>query len=265
MRPLLAIAALLLATAAPASAHDFNAGTETTTSGTLAATLAWEAGTAGHGPQDSRLTITRAGMVAFQQAIPRVCGNDCDRFPGDADDFGFANLDGTSEPELYLDVFNFDRCCETLGVYEADPATGAYKESVLDWGASMSVEDADHDGRSEIVTRDTRFTGSLENVQPREVLRYTGGAVHDVTRDFPGVIRSELGGALEGIRNLKRSDDLAAAALGTYVADQYLLGHGAKGLRVLDRQLARGVIGNVKQSGAYRRTLLAQLHRYGYR
>jgi hypothetical protein len=264
MRLLLATAALLLATAAPALARDWNAGTETTTSGTLAATLAWDAGVDA-GPQNSRLTITRAGAVAFQQAIPRVCGNDCDRFAGDPDEFGFANLDGSAEPELYLDVFNFDRCCETLGIYEADPVTGAYKEFVLDRKASMFVENADHDGTSEIVTRDTRFTGSLESVTPRQVLRYTGGAVRDVTRDFPGVLRADATGALEGTRNLKRNDPLAPGTLGTYVADQYLLGQGARGLRVLDRQLARGVIGDARHTRAYRRTLLARLGRYGYR
>ena len=48
-------------------------------------------------------------------------------------------------------------------------------------------------------------------------------------------------------------------------ADQYLLGQGATGLKRLDRELARGVIGTPKQSRAYRRKLLALLARYGYR
>jgi hypothetical protein len=264
MRALLVIPALLLVLAGTAHAGDVNAGTETTTSGALSATLAWDAGA--DYPANSRLTITRAGAVAFQRAIPQVCGTECDRTAGDTDEFGFVNLDGKGEPELILDAYNFDPCCETLGIYEADPATGAYHEFALHSTSTMFVEDADDDGVAEIVTRDGRLSRALDaGYLPRRVFRYQAGAVRDVTRRFPDEVTEDADFILEAIDDLKRHDSSAPSALGAYVAAQYLVGHGKAGLKVLDRELARGVIGGPKASRAYRRKLLKLLHRYGYR
>jgi hypothetical protein len=264
MRPLLAIAALFFVLAASAHASGTNAGTETTASGPLSATLAWDAGE--DGPANMRLTITRAGAVAFARPIPRVCGTECDRFPGDTDEFQFIDLDGKGEPELILDSFNFERCCETLGIYEADPATGGYSEFVLDSPTSMFLEDADDDGRSEIVTRDGRFADALDSSYgPRRVFHYEAGAVHDVTRDFPDVVSEDLDVLVDSIDDLKRNDFSARGMLAAYVADKYLLGKGKSALKELDAELARGVVGGPKRSRAYRRQLLSLLHRYGYR
>jgi len=83
MRLLLASAVALLALATPAHAQEFNAGTETTVSGPLSATMSWEAGD--YGPQNARLTITRAGGVAFDRTIPKACGNECSRIVGDTE------------------------------------------------------------------------------------------------------------------------------------------------------------------------------------
>jgi hypothetical protein len=264
MRLLLASALVLLALAAPVHADEFNAGTETTAAGALSATLSWQAGD--FGPQNARLTVTRAGGIAFDQTIPKACGNECSRIVGDTDDFQFVNLDGIGEPELYINSFNLDHCCETMGVYALDTATGGYTEFTMDWRSPLSVQDVDDDGISEIVTRDGRLGRALlGGTLPRHVLRYGNRGVTDVTRDFPALIRQDAREALTTVHHLDRRDLEAPAALGTYAADQYLLGKGAAGLELIDRHLARGVIGTPKQSKAYRRKLLALLQRYGYR
>ena len=264
MRLLLASALVLLALAAPVHADEFNAGTETTAAGALSATLSWQAGD--FGPQNARLTVTRAGGIAFDQTIPKACGNECSRIVGDTDDFQFVNLDGIGEPELYINSFNLDHCCETIGVYALDTATGGYTEFTMDWRSPLSVQDVDDDGISEIVTRDGRLGRALlGGTLPRHVLRYSNRGVTDVTRDFPALIRQDAREALTTVHHLDRRDLEAPAALGTYLADQYLLGKGAAAQKLIDRQLARGVIGNAKQSRTYRRKLLALLQRYGYR
>ena len=264
MRLLLATAAALLALVAPALAQDFNAGTETTVSGPLSATMSWEAGD--YGPQNARLTITRVGGVAFDQTIPKACGNECSRIVGDTDDFQFVNLDGIGEPELYINSFNLDHCCETLAIYALNTATGGYTEFTMDWRSGVSVQDVDDDGISELVTRDGRLGRALlGGTLPRHVLRYGNRGVTDVTRDYPALIRTDAREALTTVRHLHRRDLEAGAALGAYLADQYLLGKGAAGLKLIDRQLARGVIGNAKESKAYRRKLLALLAKYDYR
>ena len=49
------------------------------------------------------------------------------------------------------------------------------------------------------------------------------------------------------------------------MADEYLLGRGAVGLREFDRQSARGVLGSPRRARAFRTRLLARLRDYDYR
>lgn len=93
----------------------------------------------------------------------------------------------------------------------------------------------------------------------------TYGQLVDVTRRHPALIRRNAAQARRRFRRLHRGDRDAGGFVSAYVADQYLLGHGSAGVRALDRQIARGILGRARTARAFRRRLLTILHAYGYR
>jgi hypothetical protein len=265
-----ALAAALLP-AAGARAGEINAGTETVTSGAVAATLTWDRGE--DSPQNTTLTISRGGAVVFQQRVPQVCGPACERDPGDGDDFRLADLDGDGEPEVILLADDYDTVDSVLGVWDYRPATGTYGAGFRNVkNAIASFRDVDRDGTLELITEDLRFEslvpGDLGFFKPPAVLKYErpGGVprYRDITRSAKGVIRESASIAgdvgFKGLSMESRRD-----IVGTYVADQFLLGHGAAGIRYLDRRIADGQIGSRRSAAAFRKRLLRLLDRYGYR
>jgi hypothetical protein len=235
-RCLIAALSALLLLPAVASAES-----ESVTSGTVTATLSWTG--AADAVQGARLTITRAGAVAFDQAIPDVVCDGC-ALPGNgADDVKLVDLDGLGEPEAVVTGG------PVAGFYSFNATAGTYDPLRFDSPAGFNLDDLDHDGRPEIVTEDARFKGS---VLPPRVLIFTRQddvpITADVTTKYTSLIKRNAAEA-------KR-----ARLWDVYVADQYLLGHGSTGLKELDRQIKRGKI--TKRS---RRALLKRLKDFGYR
>jgi hypothetical protein len=149
-----------------------------------------------------------------------------------------------------------------MGIYDYRPATGGYGETVRDWrSAGFGLEDLDDDGTQEIVTADVRFGDSFPPPAVFMYLHQDGvPVIVDVTTKFPALIRQNAAAAKRRLARLRRGDPDAAGYVTVYVADQYLLGRGAAGLRELDRQVARGLV-----SKSFKRRLLKLLRRYGYR
>jgi hypothetical protein len=229
---------------------------ETVTSGAVSARL--------HG---DTLTISRNGTVAFDRAIPKVVCDGC--VLQGADDVQVKDLDGDGDPEVIVTAFTGGmHCCSVMGVYGFQAATG-YDELVQDWrSAGYELKDLDRDGRPEIVSLDVRFedrfTAHVVSFPPPAVFRYLHQdgrpVLADMTRGFPRVIKANAAEAKRNFKRFGRRNPDGAGVVSAYVADQYLLGHGATGLRELDRQIARGA---VKKS--FRRRLLTVLHKFGYR
>jgi hypothetical protein len=272
----LAILAVLAAAAlVPAAARaGTNAGSETVTAGPVSATLAWDAGE--EGPKNARLSISRAGSAVFNRAIPKVCGLTCSRYIGDSDYFELVDLDGDGDPEAVVIAFPGQCCDQTMGVYGFDAATGGYTELTQPMGdATLEIKDTDGDGANEILTRDRRFAnlvpGHTSLFFPPVVYAYehAGGAPRlvDRTRTSLNVVRAAAA-ELKGIIDILDKTDIGVYAkmwVGSYVADEFLLGRGSVGLRELDRQARRGMFGTARSTRKYRKRLLTLLHQYGYR
>ncbi len=242
------LAAFALAAAPPAI-------DETVTSGTVSAHL--------HG---DTLTITRAGAVAYDQAIPDVVCEGC--VLQGSDDVELKDLNGDGEPEAIVTAFTGGmHCCTLMGIYGFNGT--AYDQLTQNWeSAGFELKDLDKDGRPEIVSQDIRFedlfTAHVISFPPPGVFDYqrVNGApvLQDVTRKFPALIRANAKEAKGYFKQFNRKYPDGAGVVSAYVADQYLLGHGSAGLRELDKQIARGA---VKKS--FRHRLLSVLHKYGYR
>lgn len=260
------LVAVALATAAaiPAgsAAADVNAGSETAVGGAVSATLTWEAG---DGPRNMRLAIARDGVTGLDRTIPQTCGEQCSRFSNDADTFAVRDLDGDGENEVVLRVNSSEPCCFALGIFDYLPATGSYREFVRVSESSVDIADLNRDGRPDLKTSDSRIDGG-----PVRIFQYTradtGVKLDDVTRRFPSQIREDARFAKTLFATGRRPDpESARSYVSEYVADEFLLGRGQAGLKELDEQGARGVLGSPEQVKAFRRSLLRKLDRFGYR
>jgi hypothetical protein len=259
-----ALAALLLL---PAAALADPPGSASITTGEMTATLTW----AGNEPgvSNARLSISRAGVPAFDQPIPDVVCDHCTPL-------GYlltSDLEGDSDPEVIVvsDTTGLD-CCRQAGFYSF--FEGRYDELEHDFGpVGFEPVDIDGDGDVELVSADARFdevyTSHTYSHLPPQVLMYLHQdgvpILVDVTSGYPS---EPMDNATEAKRLLtkRRFKDVgeARSIMAAYVADQYLLERGATGRRELDRQIRRGVLGRPASARAYKRQLLRLLRRYGY-
>jgi hypothetical protein len=193
-----------------------------------------------------------------------------------ADDVKIADLDADGESEVIVVASaGGSGCCTKAGVWDFRPQPGTYRETDLDFAtAGLNLDDLDHDGAPEIVSQDVRFnvwfTDRADQLYPPQVLHYLHQddvpVIVDVTsRPFAAPIRSNAADAKRRFTRRRRPDPSARGWVATYVADQFLLGHGSAGLRELDRQIRRGILGSPRSARAYRSRLLRRLHRWGYR
>jgi hypothetical protein len=272
LRPelLVVLAALLIA---PSAA---SAESKTATLGNVTAVLNWSPDQ--YGIKDAKLTITRAGVVGFDRAIPKVVpdGSIILSQQDNPDDVRVVDLDGDGEPEVIVTGFSGGaHCCIVGGFYDLRGA--AYGETTEFFGSyGFELRDVGKDGTIEIDASDVRFediyTSHAASFPPPHIMRFSkaGGAAHlvDVTRKYPSRIRENAADAKKLFKQFKRGDVITEArgVVAAYVADEYLLGRGEVGLREIDRQAARGLIGKTaKQVRAWRKQLLRDLHKFGYR
>jgi hypothetical protein len=228
-----------------------------------------------------RLTISRNGVIAFNGPL-RPCRFGCapeDPSGGRFLELKAADLDGDGEAEVLVDRSDgFTPCCTLeTAIMRRDPFSGRYTELDRHWGESYRVADLGGDRAAELVTGDLRFyerfAPRFAGFQlPRKILALRAGALVDVTRRHPGVVRRDT----RSLDRLMRSTDaiadgrrtgnrtIARAALrpqlAAYTAEERLLGRRAVG----DRRLAREVRRH-RVSPAFRRALLRFLTRTGYR
>src|SRR4051794_19819617 len=153
-----ALAALSLA-AAPAAANE--AGSVTHSAGAVSATLEWDV--ADYGIGHPRLFVLR-GTVRYDITITDICDAGCIVVPDEADTppgqsaVKVADLDGDGEPEVLVDTFSGGaHCCLTARLLTFN-GTGYTPTDIEYRDVGYELEDADGDGRQELVGFDPRFS-----------------------------------------------------------------------------------------------------------
>ena len=261
--PLLAVSVLAAAPSA-ASADELKAS-----NGTVAAVVSWTP-KSDFEYRDLKLTVTRAGVVAWDKPLS-VKG--CKRpfcKPGDVQ---VVDLDANGEPEVLVDVFSGGaHCCDIVQLLTfADGAYTATQRNFADPG--YSIDDVDADGRPELVSADARFAYAFASFaatgMPIQIFRVEGGKFVDVTAAHTDLVRKDAEFFhRQWRRNRGKRTMEPLGALAAWVADMELLGEGDKAEAELKTALRRGWLKTLRgwSSGRkFLRELDVFLRRTGYR
>jgi hypothetical protein len=219
------------------------------------------------------LTVTRQGATALDHAAVSPPCRECPVLPAGptppASSLTVRDLDGNGEPEVLVDLFTGGaHCCFYTWFYRWDAAAGTYSKRVHGWGnPSYRVADLRHDGKPELLTADDRFAYAFTcfacSILPIRILSWKAGRLRDVTRSFPSRLHRDARDArwlYEKVR--KQRDGDVRGILPAYLADEYRLGHGARGERLLRKALARGELRRSFGFGPTGRTYVRKLHAF---
>ena len=204
-----------------------------------------------------------------------VCSVGCIYAPSkDYTPLHVADLGGDAEPEVVADSYTGGaHCCIVSDVLYFTGA--AYARAEHNWGSyGYALKDLNGDGHPELNGYDAAFedafTSHAASFEPPLVLAYdptASGALRDVTRAFPAVIRKNVKEALHIVAVTRRQHAETLGGVASYVADLYLLGRGREARPYLARARKRGDLRTAfgKAPKSFERKLLAFLHKQGYR
>jgi len=282
MRALPIAAALAVIFVIPVTAPArVSGGSETATSGQVSATLSWGGGD--NGVTNARLKIDRGGQTVYDQPLPRRLCNLCTFSkaiaPDErAQDLAVRDLDADGEPEVIVQAYSGGaHCCTYAGIYDFSAAAATYGILVHGFGNPGYRLRPPRDGHVEFETSDDRFayafTAYGATGEPRLVLRYTRAPrprLVDVTRGHPALIESDAARLLHEVRRGVQHGDDIRGWLAAYVADEYLLGRGRRGLAEVRRAARHHRLGPSSRQpwpgGKYYLPALVRfLHQAGYR
>jgi len=166
-------------------------------------------------------------------------------YGGQAPSVHVLQLDSTPDPEIVVDLFTGGaHCCFYSQIFSFSPGGNVYTSIVQDWlDQGYMFKDLDGDGISEFSSRDGRFAyafGSFAaSAFPPQIFKFSNGQMLDVTRQFPAIIRNDLGRQKRQWKKVRTKFD-ARPPLAAYTADQCLLGTCSKGFNLVNKSIKRG-------------------------
>jgi hypothetical protein len=265
------VIAALVALAAPAVAAADPAGSETASSGTIAANLTWKKGPSYGGVSAPHVKITRSGSVALDQDISARDCSACSFMTGTQSrttPLSVIDLDGDGEPEVVVDTYSGGaHCCYGALIYRFDSGTYTHVNEL--WGdAGVAFKDLDNDGQPELVTvADVfayAFASYVDSWLPPLVDSYVGGKVTDVTDQFPALVRKDMANILKQLPKARRAHRDLRGLVAAYVADYDTLGQKSAGVKFLAKERKNGDLGSAARAKAFETALGKFLKKYGY-
>jgi len=183
------------------------------------------------------------------------------------------DLDADRELEVWVDTYTGGaHCCDQSRFFRYVPARQTYVGTFHDWGnVGYRAKNLDGRGGAELVSADDRFayafTSFAGSAFPIQIWEFDSGRLRDVTRLFPGQVELDAKRLWRWYLDSRRTGDVRGI-LAAWVADQYVLGRGAEGLRALKKAAKRGDLegtNGVWPTGSrYVRALRAFLVKLGY-
>jgi hypothetical protein len=255
---LLLVAAMIVVMPSAASA---SVKTETVTRGAVKAVLTYDVGPGVFNVSGTHLAIMRSGVTALDTDVPEPC-NGCGIMPagstgGTAKSLQVADLDGDGEPEVLLDIYTGGaHCCVDTWIYRFNGSS--YTGTPAEWGdVGYTLKDLDGDGVPELRSADDRFayafTSYAESWFPPRVWQFRAGRLSDVTRRYPSLAKADAKRILRIYHGKNRRKLDLRGAVAAYVADQYLLGHGSRGWKLVRSAHRQGLLNGLGRGDPWAR------------
>jgi hypothetical protein len=224
------------------------ATTQTSRLGAVSATFTYQ----GKYPEFSheRLTISRGGTTVYDAPVnASECGGQCapGEYGGGKESIRALDLDNDGQPDVVLKLYSGGaHCCTVDEVFSFDQSTNTYSETPWDFGdPGAQIVDLNHDGHYKFVTADDTFAYAFTDFAasglPIQILSFDGGAFHNVTRSYRGVIEKDAKqwlGAFDSMAKYHYDDSVGVMA--AWAADEALLGREPAADRFLRTQAKAG-------------------------
>jgi hypothetical protein len=242
----LRIAALLGTVGALVVPAVAQAKTETVTSGGVTARFSYQKASS-FGYKNLRLSISRGGTVLYSAPVvvnrgPAPCGTQC--WPGNqgtGKSVHVIDLEHNGGRDVVLDLFGGGaNCCFYEQVFH--PSGSTYKVVSRFFGnPGASILDLRHNGRFEFKSANPFFVGQFSSTAgsgfPIQIFTFSHGRFHDVTRSYPGRIKTDAAEWLKAFKHhLKDGEGVIAA----WAADEYMLGRKTQANQYLNAQAKAG-------------------------
>ena len=227
---------------APAVAQ---AKTETASARGVKATFSYKA--ASLGDTNMKLTISRQGKIVYSHAVSDSnCPSPCSVGNPSGKSVHVRDLSHNGREEVLLDLFTGGaHCCSILEIFSYSAAQKTYTKYSYDFGdPGYSLTDLKHNGRLEFVTADDNFAYAWASYAasglPIQVLSFSGGRLHNITRSYPTLIAKDANVWLSAYKSVLKTNTDANGEIAAWAADEELLGHGNLVAQTLHTELKAG-------------------------
>lgn len=267
MKRAIALLGVAAALTVPAAAQ---AATQTASAGNVTATFSYS----GSSPNYTQLslTISRAGQVVYSQPVTSTrngCGTFCG--PGSTDpsqpSVHVLDLEHNGSPDVVLDLWSGGaHCCFIEQVFSFNSAAGTYVKTEHNFGDPGAViKDLRHNGHLEFLTADDSFAYTFTDFAasglPIQILTFSNGRFHNVTRQYPKLIRQDAKAWMKAFKTtLKYRDTTGVVA--AWAADEELLGHSRLVNSFLTAQAKAGHLVSPLYPAAQGKQFIAVLKRF---
>jgi hypothetical protein len=246
------------------------AATQTAQSGIVSATFSYK----GKVPNYSnlQLTIKRSGAVVYSKPVSSsLCGTSC--WPGSPSaslpSVQVKDIEANGEPDVLLALYaGGANCCFLEQVFSYDPGTLTYSEAQWNFGDfGVNVKDLGHNGKDEFEGANYefkyKFTDGAASGEPIQILSFSGGMFHDVTKQYPALIAKD---AAKWLRAFKSNLQDGVGLIAAWAADEDLLGHSSQVSSYLRKEAKAGKLRSPIQPGGetFIKHLMKLLRRLGY-
>lgn len=251
--------------------------------GTVRAVLSYEAVEGSVANNSTSLTIFREEHPLLSESL--ILSGQPETKPTSPEGGGnvqLRELEGKGEPAVLVELSNGGNiCCRYTRVYSYQGSSNSYSALTFKWlGFSKPAwRELNHDGTVEAIDGDGRFRYRFAcggcSPYPILVWAFREGHFVNVTRDYPTIVSKQAAALRQQYVKQRGSRYFrdVRGVLAAYIADEYLLGNGAVGWRLVG-DAARGgylasyTFGEVNRfepsPAAYQRELRSFLKRLHY-
>lgn len=199
--------------------------------------------------RNPRLTITRAGKVVVVAVSSKWCGRQCwpDTVSPGHPVVHVVRLGRRGPLDVVLDLYSGGaHCCTVEQVFAPGASSGRYRQYEYNFGdPGVKLESLTKGAGDVFLSANDSFAYAFTDFAasglPLEIVRFSHGAFHNVTRSFPQLIERDATQWLRAFHSAAGShyqDSVGVAA--AWAADEDMLGHVTRVQDFLQREVRAG-------------------------